>query len=111
MTNVPYPILKWRDAREKEWTFRQMLALGYWRDYPPSSASGPTDREWTELMHDPDRCYMYAYVSPTGYRIWFARERDGRPSDAACQVVLVNSGPHFISYLKRHGLVPPKPHA
>ncbi len=101
--SVPYPILKWRDDKEKEWTFRALHALGYTR-----TLGLTPDQDWLQLSHHNEARLIYPYHDSYSKRhvIWFANS--GR--DSASNVTFVNSGPHLISYLKRHGLAP-KTHA
>ncbi len=96
---VPYPILKWKDAREKEWVFRALHALGFWRDARGASV----DKEWADLHHSHQFDGIGVEVYDDVYLIRFARAHNN------LNRTLVNSGPHLISYLKRHRLYPGAP--
>lgn len=97
MPKVPYPILKWRDAKEKEWAFRALCALGFVRE------EGSIDQQWANLSHSERFDGLSVDVDRIDgtyhYLIRFTKTSNGIRT-------LVNSGPHLISYIKRHGLAP-----
>lgn len=104
MTNVPYPILKWRDLKEKEWAFRALYALGYTRRDITNAQTG-----WDRAEPVGGAVFIYPWRDGD---IYFTTETaGGKPSIMGRgPLTVVNSGAHLISYLKRHGLCPAKSH-
>jgi len=92
-----FPVFAWKDATEKEWAFKQLIGLGYYRDDPKRSV----DHEWINLTHTSDLFYMEA-GRPNAYpgsryenRIYFNKI-------VSPHHILFNSARHMIDYIKKN---------
>ena len=86
------PVFKWRDAAEKEWTFRQLYALGYQR-----IVNEDVDDAWADLSHESALDHMRT----EGKNIKFTNQ-EGMIYSSRYPMIKCNSGAHMIDYIKTH---------
>ncbi len=82
-----YPAFRWRDAKEKEWAFRQLYDLGYLRGSDPI-----VNHAWDTLFHPPMLTGMMARFLDHSI-VFVSMERP--------DVMYLNSGRHLVDHVRR----------
>ena len=101
----PWPILKWKDAAEKERAIRALYALGYRR-----LSMDNVDYALNHINHSVSCYYIFPWIyKHTVLRCNIEFSQSSNPTVNNMETtLLVNSVDHMISYLKNNPELLPK---